>query len=131
MSGDFLDHNPHFKTDELLPCPFCGTAPKIQSYADGVHEFIQCDNVSCATKPETDGYSVLSMAITAWNTRALSEPQAEGWLIPFRCMNQLQKDSFEKMVKILSHGGIIDVVARIDGKDYRWEFDALSKMRKI
>lgn len=35
------------------------------------------------------------------------------------------KDSFVNMMKILKHGGQIDVVARIDGKDYRWECDGL------
>jgi isopenicillin N synthase-like dioxygenase len=35
------------------------------------------------------------------------------------------KDSFVNMMKILKHGGQIDVVARIDGKDYLWECDGL------
>lgn len=50
----------------------------------------------------------------------------DGWIIPFKHMNQLQKDAFADMAKICSHGGQIDVVARIDGKDYRWQCDALA-----
>lgn len=51
--------------------------------------------------------------------------EAEGWFIPLDCMTGIAQDTFKKMISTIRHGGEVDVVARIDGKEYRWECDGL------
>lgn len=48
-----------------------------------------------------------------------------GWYIPLDCMSGIAEDTFAAMMKIIKHGGQVDVVARVDGKEYRWQCDGL------
>ena len=52
-------------TDELLPCPFCGKAPKVSSWVDGKGLLIAC---YCDLRPKSDART--KRAIAAWNRRA-------------------------------------------------------------
>ena len=49
-----------------------------------------------------------------------------GWLIPDHHLNELQKKTFTEMMQVISHGGQIDICARVDGKDYEWQCDGLA-----
>lgn len=49
-----------------------------------------------------------------------------GWLIPDYQLNKIQQNTFAEMMRVIRHGGSIDVTARIDGKDYRWQCDGLA-----
>lgn len=50
---------------------------------------------------------------------------ADGWFIPLSSMSSLSRDTFRKMMRIIEHGGQVDVVARVDATEYRWECDGL------
>lgn len=52
-------------------------------------------------------------------------PLNEGWFIPLDCMSGSAEDNFSKMVSITKHGGMVDILARVDGEEYRWECDGL------
>lgn len=58
---------------KLKPCPMCGSEAKMQHI--GAHHYVVCSNYICPTSPKTNGYSVLRMAITAWNIRAEPDNQ--------------------------------------------------------
>ncbi|MBP3958387.1 hypothetical protein J8F10_24320 [Gemmata sp. G18] len=64
-------------------------------------------------------------ALRAFRTPPHPAPQAAGWFIPLDCMSGLAEDTFVKMIATIRHGGEVDVIARIDGKEYRWECDGL------
>lgn len=49
----------------------------------------------------------------------------DGWYIPFDCMSGPANKTFREMNAIIKRGGQVDVVARCNGKDYRWECDGL------
>ena len=55
----------------LLPCPFCGTAPIRQPWHGGAPTkiLISCDNEDCAVSPGVTGETP-PMAEERWNTRA-------------------------------------------------------------
>lgn len=48
-----------------------------------------------------------------------------GWFIPEDSMSEIAQGTFKKMMDVIERGGQVDVVARCDGKDYRWECDGL------
>lgn len=47
------------------------------------------------------------------------------WVISIASMSQIARERFCRMVAVIKRGGQVDVVARCDGKDYRWECDSL------
>lgn len=61
--------------------------------------------------------------------RATPQP-IDAWMIPLSSMSSVAQETFEKMMQIIKHGGQVDVVARRDGKDYRWECDGLKYAKK-
>ena len=68
----------------LLPCPFCGDAPKIES--DAGETLIYCVNDQCiiftrAPAPYND-YGHRASAIAAWNRRPAMEAVAWRWRWP-------------------------------------------------
>ena len=54
-----------------------------------------------------------------------------GWFIPDEHQNFMQLHTFMKMINIICHGGMVNVSARIDGKEYHWQCDGLSHARRI
>jgi hypothetical protein len=61
---------------ELLPCPFCGTAPELQP---GMRHgfFVSCENPHCPVSPETTfDAETPEQAAERWNTRPTLLPQA-------------------------------------------------------
>lgn len=54
---------------ELLPCPFCGSAPHVSPAGDGTGVMIECTSEGCVN-PHTSWYGD-GLAARAWNTRAL------------------------------------------------------------
>ena len=59
-------------TEELKPCPFCGSDPIIEEdRASEKERFIMiCGNVNCPVHIYTGWYETEDKAIKAWNTRA-------------------------------------------------------------
>jgi hypothetical protein len=57
-------------TEELKPCPWCGSNAKIEKLNNDYNQFIvRCDNQEiCRVNPWTFGCGE-GDAITAWNTR--------------------------------------------------------------
>ena len=57
-------------SDDLKPCPFCGTMPVIHC-VDATYDtwYIECVYGGCSCKPETWYYDTKEEAIEAWNTR--------------------------------------------------------------
>ena len=62
---------------------------------------------------------------------AAKNEQPDGWCIPLESMSSVAQETFIKMMDIIRHGGQVDVVARCDGKDYRWQCDGLKYARRI
>ncbi len=60
------------------------------------------------------------------------DAELEGWFIPLESMSSLAQETFANMMSIIKHGGQVDVVARKDGQEFRWECDGLkyAKMYK-
>lgn len=57
--------------DKLLPCPFCGTEPRVAKTNDG-RTYIGCDNLrTCPAFPSTYPSVNEEAAVKAWNTRAV------------------------------------------------------------
>lgn len=54
-----------------------------------------------------------------------------GWFIPDEHQNTMQMETFMSMINTICHGGMINVHARIDGKEYRWQCDGLAHARRI
>lgn len=65
------------------------------------------------------------------NTPSLQPIFEAGWFMPLDSMSDLAQESFIKMMKVICHGGRADVVARVDGKEYRWQCDGLKYARLI
>jgi len=57
--------------------------------------------------------------------------QEKGWFIPASNMSSLAKETFANMLETINHYGQVDVVARVDGRDYRWECDGLKYARPV
>jgi hypothetical protein len=74
----------------------------------------------------TESHSA-SQRVTSAATPAYAWRPIEGWLIPSSGMSQIARDTFHKMMSVIKHGGQVDVVARRDGKDYRWQCDGLKR----
>lgn len=55
--------------DDLLPCPWCGVAPKEVGYSVWATYCIECDNEACQVKPLTEAYTDRDEVISAWNAR--------------------------------------------------------------
>lgn len=57
---------------------------------------------------------------------------SEGYFIPLSCMSELAQKTFKSMIETIKHGGTVDVCARVNGKEYRWECDPLKyAIRKV
>jgi len=57
---------------EILPCPFCGSAPLVYNGNSGWH--VCCvawekDRLACEVGPSTDGHKTKAEAIAIWNRR--------------------------------------------------------------
>ena len=61
---------------ELLPCPFCGTAPVVGG-KDGTWS-IYCRTVGCWSEDSPWVFDRVNNAVAAWNTRATPTPPIEG-----------------------------------------------------
>lgn len=64
-------------SEQLEPCPFCGSIPEITPWHGGSKSkrMVACVNDDCAVSPEVTGQTP-AKAIAAWNKRAA--PRAEG-----------------------------------------------------
>lgn len=49
----------------------------------------------------------------------------QGYFIPCDCMSSIAENTFCEMMSIIKRGGSVDVIARVDGKEYRWQCDGL------
>lgn len=62
---------------DLLPCPFCGSAPLIHGYRNRMRQWyrIKCGNDTghCRMGPETGAYRKLEDAAADWNQRPKPE----------------------------------------------------------
>jgi len=56
---------------------------------------------------------------------AKPEVGEDGWFIPLSCMSAVAQSQFRNMNAIIKHGGQVDVIARVDAKEYRWQCDGL------
>lgn len=56
-----------FKSDKLLPCPFCGNQAQIENMPSRRQYFIICVNELC--RSSTANWSNKNRAIEAWNKR--------------------------------------------------------------
>lgn len=56
---------------ELLPCPFCGSAPVIEPWHGGrpTKKMISCESTSCHVNPGVTG-ETRKEAVVRWNGRA-------------------------------------------------------------
>ncbi len=64
-------------TDELKPCPFCGTIARAKAILSGESAWeIYCNNIQC---PRYEFHVTEKDAIAAWNTRHESDTLPE-WL---------------------------------------------------
>ena len=74
----------HHTDAELLPCPFCGAAPKIEGL--GAVRWIKCpDDSACGSGGMAIGIPAddLARGIASWNRRAPAAPVPQGWkLVP-------------------------------------------------
>lgn len=55
----------------------------------------------------------------------------DGWFIPCDCMSSIAENTFCEMISVIKRGGAVDVLARCDGKDYRWQCDGLKYAKYI
>ena len=53
------------------------------------------------------------------------DERTEGWFIALKYMSGIAQAEFVRMMNTIKHGGQVDVVARVDGREYRWECDGL------
>lgn len=60
-------------TDNILPCPFCGGAPKLRMHRtgeDSMEAYVECPKCEVRTTYYEDAYAPTADAIGAWNRRA-------------------------------------------------------------
>lgn len=59
------------REQKLLPCPFCGKMPTIETKEDGkdFHGFVGCVNPWCKITPH-EYFETKEEALEAWNKRA-------------------------------------------------------------
>lgn len=59
------------KTPNLLPCPFCGSEPTVESWHGGAATkvMISCDNMACEPGPQVTGETPKEAA-KRWNRRS-------------------------------------------------------------
>ena len=63
-------------SDELKPCPFCGSTPKyLYNPAYDVH-CIWCPNKMCGVRPDVDSHVSKDQAVENWNKRAEADTDA-------------------------------------------------------
>ena len=63
-------------SDELKPCPFCGSTPKyLYNPAYDVH-CIWCPNKLCGVRPDVDSHVSKDQAVENWNKRAEADTDA-------------------------------------------------------
>lgn len=55
-------------TDELKPCPFCGSSAVIRSNGEYQY-YVRCTNFDCSVHPTTYVMTTPEKAIAAWNRR--------------------------------------------------------------
>lgn len=58
--------------DQLLPCPFCGGAPKLRTHRSGEDSmecYVECPTCEARTTYYEDAYAPTADAIDAWNRR--------------------------------------------------------------
>ena len=66
-------------TDELKPCPWCGSAPKyLYNQAYDVH-CIWCPNKMCGVRPDVDSYVSKESAVENWNQRPVEDALRAKW----------------------------------------------------
>lgn len=53
----------------VLPCPFCGSMPKIIEWANGDLVTVECAGPCLLKEVSTGRYCTKESAIEAWNTR--------------------------------------------------------------
>lgn len=66
--------------EDLLPCPFCGGAPKVETAKWGTTFSIACRNTKCFG-PSTPYYGNESDAIAAWNRRSTIGGEPVAWMV--------------------------------------------------
>lgn len=65
-------------TETLLPCPFCGGAPKLRTHRSGedaMEAYVECPSCEVRTTYYEDAYAPTADAISSWNRR-MRLPQA-------------------------------------------------------
>jgi hypothetical protein len=65
------------------------------------------------------------------NYHATAVRECDGWFIPLSCMTKLAQETFTQMMAVIAKGGQVDVIARCDGRDYRWECDGLKYAKPL
>lgn len=55
----------------------------------------------------------------------LRNARGDGWFIPDCHMTESAQETFCAMMRVISTGGSVDVCARKDAREYRWECDGL------
>jgi len=74
----YYSNGGEFEADELLPCPFCGSDPKLtfigNDYTKSRKVEIKCKNINCRIKTTTAGIradheQVALWSIEIWNKR--------------------------------------------------------------
>ena len=64
-------------SEELKPCPFCGSIPRLTSGgAEDPRKFVECTNLFCYA--EGPRKVTRLEAITTWNSRAAQPAQKQG-----------------------------------------------------
>lgn len=54
-----------------------------------------------------------------------------GWFIPDEMVGPVSQQTFMKMMNIICTGGMVNVSARVDGKEYHWQCDGLKYATRI
>ena len=59
-------------SEELKPCPFCGSPAELEQENYSMHYFCWCANENCGCA-DTHDYKDARLAIKAWNTRPIED----------------------------------------------------------
>ena len=89
---------------KLLPCPFCGSIATMARF-DWMF-WVICDNPECLASVPGQDFTSEADAITAWNTRALSERhqrlvEAAREFLRVICSNTIQNNKSLKAINAL------------------------------